>query len=556
MRTARPSVALAAALVLAAPTLALAQHEGHGMVAPPAAGGAPLFDDRGSYHFAISTKSPEAQRYFDQGMRLMFGFNLEEAERSFEQAEKLDPTCGMCAWGTAFSLGPHINLPALPERTVKANAAAQRAVKLEAGASPLEKSLIEAMAKRYADPAPTRPEDQSKLDQAYADAMHDVMTQNPDNMDVAVLWVESAMDLHPWDLYTPDGEPKPWTGEIVTTLEKVLAKKPDHMGANHFYIHAVEASQHPERALASAKRLETASPGDGHIVHMPSHIYKRVGRYDASADMNRRAIAVDDRYRAAVNPQGFYLMYVAHNHQFLMASCWMQGRAEEALKESRRVTEIMPLDMLRQMPGFDLVLDYPSWTQVRFGRWNDVLQEPSPPSDFAYARAVWHAARAIAHASLGHADSAAADRDSMGALAAALPDEATEGLNPAKSLLAIAASLVHGLMASKAGDVAGAVKSLTAAVATEDQLRYDEPSDWFFPARHALGAVLLDAGRAAEAQAVYEADLKRNPENGWALTGLAKSLSAQKKTKEATAVANRAARAWKDADMKIATSWL
>jgi len=552
IRTLAPVAALAFSLGLAGPAAVSAQDVPH---AVGGTGVAPLFDDRGTYHWAVSTKVPEAQRYFDQGMRLMSGFNLEEAERSFEQAEQLDPTCAMCAWGTALSLGPHINLPALPDRTVKANAAAQRAQKLAASASPYEQALIAAIATRYSDPAPTAPDAQAKLDSTYAAAMHGVMQKFPDNVDAKVLWAEAEMDVHPWDYYTPDGEARPWTPEIVSTLESVLAKSPNHVQANHLYIHAVEASKHPERGLAAAQRLEGVAPGDGHLVHMPSHIYKRIGRYDTSAEDNRKAIKADDRYRAAVNPQGFYLMYVAHNHQFLMASCWMSGRFEEAIKEARAVTNVMPLDMLRQMPGFDLVVAYPVWTLVRFGRWQDVLQEPLPPSDFAYACAVTHAARAIAHASLGHMADAATERDSMAAIASHVPAEATEGLNSAKLLLSIASGLVDGVIAAKSGKTDQAIASLTAAVQAEDQLRYDEPSDWYFPARHALGDVLLNAGRAKEARAVYEADLARNPDNGWSLTGLAKSMRATK-DKDAGATEARAEKAWKNADQKFAASWL
>jgi len=549
IRSLAPAVAL---LIALAPVTGRAQDVSH---AVGGTGVAPLFDDRGSYHWTVTTKVAEAQRYFDQGMRLMSGFNLEEAERSFEQAEQLDPSCAMCAWGTALSLGPHINLPALPDRTVKANAAAQRAQKLAASASPYEQALIAAMVTRYSDPAPTTPDAQARLDSTYAAAMHGVMQKFPDRLDAKVLWAEAEMDVHPWDYYSVEGEPRPWTPEIVSTLEAVLAKAPDHVQANHLYIHAVEASKHPERGLRSAERLEGVAPGDGHLVHMPSHIYKRIGRYDTSAETNRRAIKADDRYRAAVNPQGFYLMYVAHNHQFLMASCWMNGRYEEAIKEARAVTNVMPLDMLRQMPGYDLIVAYPVWTLARFGRWQDVLQEPLPPSDFAYACAVTHAARAMAHASLGHMTDAAAERDSMEAIVSHVPAEATEGLNSAKQLLSIASGLVDGVIAAKAGKTDQAIVFLTAAVQAEDQLRYDEPSDWYFPARHALGDVLLNAGHAKEARAVYEADLARNPDNGWSLTGLAKSMRALK-DKDASAAETRAEKAWKNADQKIAASWL
>ena len=550
MRLAR--LATSAAFVLCATALpAAAQH-----FAPSPPEAAPYFRDRGSYHMAITTKSSDAQRYFDQGLRLMMGFNLEEAERSFAHAEQLDSTCAMCAWGTAFSLGPHINVPAMPDRTIKAYAAAMRAVRLESGATPRERALIDAMKLRYADPAPTDPAAQGKLDQAYADAMHEVVQRYPDDPDVNWLWADAAMDLHPWDLYEPNGTAKPWTGEIVAALERAIAKAPGHVGANHLYIHAVEGSNDAARALPSAKRLENASPGEAHLVHMPSHIYHRIGLYEQSMEANRRAVIADGKYLEAVHPQGFYLMYSAHNHQFLMWSCWMSGRQEEAMREARATVDAIPLDMLRQMPGFDMTIGYPVWTMVRFGRWADVLNEPEPPSDFAYARGGWRAARAIALAELGRLDEAAAERDSANAMSAVLPDAATEGWNPAKTLLGIGSDMATGLILAKQGKTDDAVAALTKAVAAEDGLRYDEPSDWYVPARHALGEVLLEANRAADAQKVYEADLARNPNNPWALTGLAKSLRVQKRGKDATLAESKAARALKDADVKLAGSWM
>ena len=521
----------------------------------PAATTAPLFEDRGDFHMPISTSSPQAQRYFDQGMRLMFGFNLEEAQRSFEQAEKLDTTCAMCSWGTAFSLGPHINLAALPERTVAADAAVKRAQSRLGGASPMERALVAAMTHRYTTPAPTTPAAQAVLDSSYAAAMHAVMLQYPDDANVAALWAEAAMDMHPWDLYLPDRTPQPWTGEIVAALEKALGLQPDHVGANHLYIHAVEASSKPERALDAARRIAALEPGEGHLVHMPSHIYHRVGLFDLSNDANRRAVIADDRYRKAVNPQGFYLMYSVHNHQFLMWSCWMAGRYEESLRESRAIFDLIPLDMLRQMPGFDFAIAYPAWTMIRFGRWQDVLAEPAPPQDFAFARGAWHAARAIANAQLKHLDAATADRDSAAALNALLPADALEGLNNARTLLTIATNFATGVIVAQRGDTQFAVDIMTRAANAEDQLRYDEPSDNYLPVRHALGAILLTAGRAKEAQAVYERDLDRNPGNGWALTGLAKSLKAQRKGKDANIAEARALKALKDADVKVTGSW-
>lgn len=542
------------ALALASPAAAAQGGDAtHG--APPATTAAPLFEDRGNFHMPVTTSSPQAQRYFDQGMRLMFGFNLEEAQRSFEQAEKLDTTCAMCAWGTALSLGPHINLAALPERTVVADVAVKRAQSRLDGASPMERALVEAITHRYATPAPTTPAAQAALDSSYAAAMHAVMRKYPENATIAVLWADAAMDMHPWDLYLPDRTPQPWTAEIVAALEKALGLEPNHVGANHLYIHAVEASSAPERALESARRIGAIAPGEGHLVHMPSHIYHRVGQFDLSNEANRRAVIADDRYRKAVNPQGFYLMYSMHNHQFLMWSCWMAGRYEESLRESRAMLDLIPLDMLRQMPGFDFAIAYPIWTLVRFGHWQEVLAEPAPPQDFAFARGAWHAARAIANAQLKHPDAATADRDSAVALTALLPADALEGLNNARTLLTIATNFATGVIAAQRGDTQFAVETLTRAANAEDQLRYDEPSDNYLPVRHALGAILLAKGRAKEAQAVYERDLDRNPGNGWALMGLAKSLKAQRRPKDANIAEARALKALKDADVKITGSW-
>jgi tetratricopeptide (TPR) repeat protein len=514
------------------------------------------FDGMGATHRTITTSSPEAQKFFDQGLAWMWSFNLEEAQRSFEQAEKLDPSCAMCAWGTAFSLGPHINLPALPERTVAANKAAMRALALKSKASPVEQALIDAMVKRYSDPAPSTPEGQHDLDQAYADAMKAVAKRFPKDDDVQAIWVESMMDLHPWDFWKGDGTAEPWTPEIVSTLEALLARNPNHAGANHYYIHAVEASPHPEKGLDAAQRLQTMVPTSGHMVHMPSHIYKRIGRYEESAKWNRRAITADSAYRAKANPHGFYMMYIAHNQQFLMATCWMEGRAAEAMTATRAALAEVPPDMLTMMPGFDLVLGYPVWTMARFGQWDNLLAEPAPPEGFAYAKAVWHCARGIAYTTKGQLEQAKVERDSMTALGVRIPDDANEGNNSAHSLFDLATNLLDAEMAAKRGDNKSAAAAYEKAVLLEDGLRYDEPSDWYYPVRHHYGAFLLATGQAAQAEKVYRADLVRNPENGWALNGLAMSLKAQKKDKDAAPVEARAAKAWKNADTKIASSRL
>ena len=517
------------------------------------AAGAPapaqLLSDLGTYHRAITTASPEAQTWFDQGLRLLYAFNLEEAQRSFEAAAKADPKCGMCFWGVAMSLGPHINLAALPDRTKAGHAAAQKATALTAGASPVEKALIAAVTRRFADPPPSDPAVQARFDKDYADAMRGVTRRFPDDLDAAALFAEAMMDLGPWDLWTLDGKPQPGTDEIIATLERVLTKNPSHPGANHYYIHALEASPHPEKALAAADRIPGLIPGAAHIVHMPSHIYARVGRWEDASEANRKAIAVDRSYLAKAGPLGFYFMYTAHNYQFLWSTALMEGRSAEALENARAMVAQVPVEMLHQMPGFDFVFGYPIWTLVRFQRWDEILKEPAPPEGFPYAEGIWHAARGLAFTGLGRLDEAAAEHKKLEAIAAATPLEAVEGLSSARSLLAVAEGLLAGRMAAKKGHIDEAVIHLQNAVETEDNLRYNEPPDWYYPVRQELGAVLQAAGRAAEAQKVWEDDLKRHPHNGWALHGLAESLRAQKKEKEAAAVQAEAAKAWEKADV-------
>jgi tetratricopeptide (TPR) repeat protein len=543
------AVAVACALSLTAAAAQEPEGHQHTTTDGSPAGKALVFDDLGSYHRGITTGVPEAQRYFDQGLRLFYAFNLEEAQRSFEAAAQADSACAMCSWGVAMSLGPHINFPAQAERTKAAHVAAQRAASLAGPASPVEKGLIAAVVKRYSDPPPADSRGQAALDKAYADAMRDVARRFPDDLDAGALFAEAMMNLRPWDLWTLDGKAQPGTEEILATLEAVLAKDPLHPGANHYYIHAIEASPHPEKALAAAGRLASLIPGAAHIVHMPSHIYARVGRWEDAAEANRKAIAVDRDYLAKAGPLGFYFMYVAHNYQFLWSAALMEGRSAEALESARATVGQAPVEMLRQMPGFDFILGYPAWTLIRFGRWEEALAEAAPPAGFPYAEAVWRAARGLALAELGRLDEAEAERAKVAATAAATPLEAMQGLSSARSLLAVAEGLVAGKIAARRGDFDKAVRLLTDAVETEDHLRYNEPPDWYWPARHELGAVLLQAGRAAAAQKVWEEDLERNPDNGWALAGLAASLRAQKKEKEAAVVSARLAKAWARADV-------
>ena len=522
---------------------------------PAAAPGAPqLLDNLGDYHRRISSKSEEARAYFDQGLRLVYAFNHEEAQAAFQEAARIDPSCGICFWGAALTLGPNINLPALPERSEAAWQLLQKAQALARGASPVERALIAALARRYAHPPPTDPEKQRALDTAYANSMRRVSRWFPSDPDVATLFAESMMDLRPWDLWTPEGKPQPGTEEIVPTLERVLRAHPDHPGANHYFIHAVEASPHPEQALASAERLKTLVPGAGHLVHMPSHVYIRTGRYAEGSEANRRAIAADADYAASHHDRPIYSMYVAHNFQFLWATSLMEGRSAESLQAARDMLGRVPVEMLKEMPGYDYVLAYPVVGLARFGRWKDILAEPGPPAEFPTAQGLWHEARGLALLRTGDAAGAERELAVLEGILQRTPPDAKVANNTARDVLSIATDVLGGELAMARGDVTAAVARLTKAVATEDALRYDEPPDWGYPVRHQLGVVLLAAGRPADAEATYRADLARHPHNGWALYGLVKSLEAQGKAAQAQVSQQAFNDAWKRADVQLTAS--
>ncbi len=569
MRTARWLAALAVFVILA-PVPLRAQHEGHGGAAageqaPPAAADpaprpVPLYSGLGAASLAVTTYRPDAQQYFDQGLRWMHAFNLEEAEASFREALRRDPSCAMCAWGVAFALGPHINLPAVPERTVAAAKAIAQSAHL-AGAGPAaaterERALVEAMAKRYSDPAPATPEAQAALDATYAEAMRRVAQRFPTDAEVRFLLAEALMDLHPWDLYAPaDGTPRPWTAEIVDTITAGLRLDPAHPGLHHLHVHAVEASTTPERAEASADFLRRAMPQAAHMVHMPGHVYQRMGRYGDAALANERAVAVDGEYLPQASPNvAFYRMaYAPHNYDFLAAATGMQGRSAATLLAARSVHGSLDPAMLEQMPGFDFMLGRVAWTLLRFGRYADVLAEPLPPDGFPYAVATAHAARGLALLRLGRAAEAEAEVEvsAMRLAIAKIAVGATEGLNDAAQLVAIPRDLLAGELAIAKGDADGGLRLLAAAVAAEDRLKYNEPSDWHFPVRQLLGPALLRLGRDAEAEVVFRADLARNRENGWALAGLQAALERQGKAGEAAAVRARLDAAWASADLGL-----
>lgn len=516
---------------------------------------AQLFDGMGTHHRRVSTDAPNCQRYFDQGLIWAFAFNHDEAIRSFSKAADLDRSCAMTWWGIALCNGPHINNPVVNASHARdAWQAVQQAKSRIGKASPVERALIEAVAKRYSpDPAaPRRP-----LDEAYAAAMESVHRAFPKDADVATLYAESLMDLQPWDLWTHEGKPKGRTTDILAALEAALALQPDHPGANHLYIHAVEAGPHPELANASADRLRNAVPMSGHLTHMPSHIDVQTGRWSLAADQNRKAIASDRRYRKLSPRQGFYNVYMAHNHQFLSFACMMTGRADEAIREARAMIAAVPQEFIDNSgPMIDpyLVIGYESL--LRFGRWDEMLKQPPPSEKLPIMTCFWHYGRTLALAAQGRIVAADAEYHLFRAAVKRVPADALMAINPAHKVLTIADHVAAGEIALARGDHDAAIASLQKAAAIEDDLLYMEPPDWMMPVRHALGAVLLKAGRAAEAEEVYRADLAAWPENGWSLFGLSKSLAAQGKKDEAAIVQARFDKVWADADAPIESSCL
>ncbi|RKG78231.1 hypothetical protein D7W79_13410 [Corallococcus exercitus] len=512
--------------------------------------GAVLFDDLGTFQRKVTTRSPEAQAFFDQGLRLTYTFNHDEAARSFARAAQLDPSCAMCFWGVALVMGPNYNVPMLPDRAATTWDALRRAQALAATATPAEQALIGALSRRYGGPEPRTPEQMKPFSQAYANAMRDVAKRFPDDMDVQVLFAESLMNLNPWKLWTLEGKPEPGTEEIVSRLEAVLARAPNHPGANHYYIHAVEASEHPERALPSAERLPGLMPGAGHVVHMPAHIYQRVGRYADASESNRRAIDADHAYLRQVEPIGYYPMYLAHNWGFLSFSASMEGRREESIRAARESSKVLPPEMLAEMPGMDFFVSEPLLAMVRFGRFDALLAEPRPDAKYPVLTGMWLHAHGLALAAKGEFKQARAEHAELVKLAASIPDTLTAGNNPAKDVLDVAARVLDASIAERQG-CADALSRWDDAVRAADELAYSEPSDWFYPVRHYQGAALLDAKQYKAAEAVYREDLRRNPGNGWALFGLAQSLKGQGRTEEASAAHQRFEKAWANADIAL-----
>lgn len=505
------------------------------------------------YARTVTTKSPEAQRLFDQGIQLLYGFNHDEAIRSFEKAAELDPGCAMAWWGSAYARGLHINNPQMgQEQSELAFAAAEKAEAALDNETPVEQALINAVRQRYAMPVP---EDRSSLDQAYAKAMEAVWHQFPNDPDVGALFAESMMNLQPWDLWTNAGAPKGRTLEILAVLEKTLATTPRHPGANHFFIHAIEASPWPELGVGAAERLTNLVPGSGHLVHMPSHIFIRVGRYADAADANERAIAADEAYFAKAPKPGFYSLYFMHNVHFLAYSAMMEGRYETAIAAARKIETNIPPEFLHDYVTMaDGFMPTSLYVLIRFGKWNEILSEPEPDDWRLFSRAERHFARSVAHSALGNTEEARREIQLLDDVTAQITDEWKMGNNTAREVIAIARKMAEGELAFRERRADEAFALLRDAVALEEQLTYDEPPGWMQPVRHALGALLLADGRPAEAEQVYRADLKRHPNNAWSLLGLQQSLQKQNKLSEAMLMDAQVQQAWARADVKPVAS--
>ncbi len=523
-----------------------AQHSGMKMDAaekPPA-----LNSGLGSLHHPVTTNNPEAQRWFDQGMALVFAFNHDEAVRSFKRAAELDPKLAMAHWGEALALGPNINQEIDPVREKAAYEAVQKALALAPAASENERTYIAALAKRYSiDPKA----DLKKLDADYKHAMSELAKIYPDDLDAAVLYAEASMDLRPWKLWTPEGKPAPDTEEIVAVLESVLKRNPNHAGAIHYYIHTIEASPNPERALAYAPRLGELMPAAGHIVHMPAHIYERTGDYEKAAQSNRDAAAADRAYIKESGAHGLYpLMYYSHNLHFLAIANTMEGRLTDSLLAARLLEEnVSPA--LKEMPMLEGFMTVRPLILEQFGRWDDILKMHPPDPAYFGLTAIDHFARGMAYASLN--DSAHADEQQklFAEAVSKIPADASFGLNPASKVMSIGTAVLSSRIAATKDDRKTALDMLRRAVAVEDSLAYDEPQTWIHPVREMLGGALLQYGDFAGAEQVFRTDLENNKRNGRSLFGLMESLKAQKKEYAAGLVQREYEMAWKNADVKL-----
>jgi tetratricopeptide (TPR) repeat protein len=505
----------------------------------------------GNLHHPVSTHNPQAQQFFDQGLRFIYAFNHDEAARSFQHAAELDPKLAMAYWGVAEAVGPNYNDPADPDRYKRAHEAAQKAVDLSSGASAAEQAYIQAMAKRFpADPN----SDLKKAAEDYRDAMRQVVVQFPDDLDAATLFAESGMNLHPWGLWHQDGTPEAGTEEIVTTLESVMKRDPNHLGAIHYYIHTVEASNDPGRALAGANKLAELAPGAGHIVHMPAHIYIRTGDYDAAVKTNEKAAEVDRAYIKASGAQGIYpMMYYSHNLHFVAMCGAMNGRYAEA-KQNADLLAANVGPHVKEMPPLEGFMTIPVAVEIRFHHWNELLRMPAPDSAMKTATLFWHFGRGLAFAATGKVTEAEAEYNVVAAAEAATPPDAIFQMpinNKAKDIMKIAEDVLGAKIAMAKRDSAGAISKLRDAVAIQDTLKYGEPPDWFYPVRESLGGALLMSGDAAGAEKVFREDLDRNPRNPRSLFGLRQALLQQKRDYDAGFIQKQFESSWKGAPQAL-----
>jgi tetratricopeptide (TPR) repeat protein len=542
-------IVLALSLLLCS-TPAFAQHTQHDAGARPIV----LMDGYGDLHHPVTTRNPEAQRFFDQGLRLVYAFNHEEAVRSFQHAAELDPDCAMAYWGVALALGPNINLDVDPDREKLAYEAIQKALPLAAKVSEPERAYIEALAKRYSNDPKA---DLKKLNVDYKNAMAEVIKRYPDDPDAATFYAESVMLLRPWQYWSADGKPADGTLEMVAVLEAVLKRNPDHIGANHLYIHAVEASPHPEWALPSAQRLKVLTPAAGHLVHMPAHIDIRVGNYEAAARANVYGAQADRDFIKVAGAENIYsMMYYSHNLHFLTIANCMQGRFADAQRAAAQLeahlkpylSGPMAEAMLPMLDGF---LPTPTIVLARFRKWDEILASPEPEKKLVVTGAMWHFARGLAYAATGKASDAENEEKLFAAAIKTIAADAPYGINTSASVFKVAEPLLAGKIAWLKGDKKMALDLLKRAVEAEDALKYDEPADWQLPARESLGGALLASGDYAAAEAVFRAELERNPRGGRSLFGLLESLKAQGKQSAAAFVQAELDAAWKNADMKL-----
>ncbi|MBD2259532.1 tetratricopeptide repeat protein [Pseudanabaena sp. FACHB-2040] len=515
----------------------------------------PLFSDLGDFHYPISTRSDLAQQYFDQGWVLAYGFNHAEAVRSFQAAIEADPDCALCYFGLAYVLGPNINAPMEIEAAETAWETMQHAIALSPAASAKERALINALATRYTA-APTA--NRASLDRAYAAALKTVHQQYPEDLEIATLYAEALMDTMPWDYWDEAGNPKPTTREILKTLEAVLEQNPDQIGALHLYIHAVE-KERPELAEAAADRLGALVPGSGHLVHMPSHIYIRVGRYHDAVVANQDAIAADAAYlKISPTPSLYTVAYMPHNHHFAWFGAMMTGQRAVAMAAAEQTARVEgELWHAPELAGsLQHYYSVPLYTQVRFSQWNEILKTPAPAAELKYPVGVWHYAQGMALAATDRPRAAADHLRSLQALIAdpEIGEMRIWGFNSTRQALSIAEAVLAGEIAAAQGNYDRAVTYLQSAVAQEDELTYTEPPDWYAPTRNLLGQVLLAAGRYADAESAFQADLENYPQNGWSLQGLAQSLRAQNKLSEADSVQAQFEAAWQYADITLPIS--